>query len=72
MLKEKELETRCMINMGERQCRYLAKIENEKTYCCLKQTKYKIIIDSTLKENKKIKNQPQGDNCPGFYVELQT
>jgi hypothetical protein len=66
MLKKEQILNHCMINAGKNQCRYLSKIENEETYCCLKKTKYKIIIDSVLKENKKNNKHPAGDNCPGI------
>jgi hypothetical protein len=65
MLKEKELKENCMINMGSRQCRYLSKIEGEDRYVCLKHTGHKIIIDSVLKDAKKNKKNPSGDNCCG-------
>lgn len=65
MLKEKELKENCMLNMGNKQCRYLSKIEGEERFVCLKHTSHKIVIDSVLKENKKNKKSPTGDNCYG-------
>lgn len=66
MLKEKEIKEKCMLNKGGKQCRYLCKIEGSSSYLCLKQTGYKIIIDSVLKENSKNKKTPVGDNCCGI------
>ena len=68
MLKIEQVLSQCYINMGKEQCRYLSKIENEENYCCLKKTKYKIIIDAALKENKKSIRHPSGDNCPGVRL----
>ncbi len=55
--------------MGEKQCRYLSKIEDEDKYCCLKNTLHKIVIDSVVKENKKGKRTPLGDNCCGYFLD---
>jgi len=70
MLNINQVKSQCMINTGEKQCRYLSKIENEENYCCLKKTKYKIIIDSVLKENKQNKRHPSGDNCCGVSFDI--
>lgn len=65
MIEQEFLISTCHLNLGEKQCRYLSKIEGKNEYVCLKNTKNKKIIDNMVKETKK-SNMPIGDNCHGL------
>lgn len=65
MIKKEFLKQTCCLNCGNKQCRYLSKIEGKDEYVCLKNTKSKKIIDNMVKETKK-NNLPIGDNCSGL------